>query len=137
MIAPSSPARMIGTVISESSKKPPEIVLATSVDRHAPTTLSNAARITAVRGRRAPVAIGPAMALALSWKPFVKSKIRATTMTVITTNSSVTSVSHPVSDGRCPATSTPHHVACLGMPGAITRRRGHFAPFHRKFSPSL
>ena len=35
------------------------------------------------------VAIGPAIALALSWKPFVKSKIKATRMTAITTNSSV------------------------------------------------
>jgi hypothetical protein len=32
--------------------------------------------MTAVRGRIAPVATSPAIALALSWKPFVKSKIR-------------------------------------------------------------
>jgi hypothetical protein len=48
-------------------KKPPEMVLATSVDRQAPTRLRTAARVTAVRGLRAPVAIGPAMAFALSW----------------------------------------------------------------------
>ena len=92
MIAPTKPARTIGAVTSASSKNPPEIVLATSVDRQAPTRLSTAAMITAVRGLSAPVAIGPAIALALSWKPLVKSKINATTMTVITTNSSVTSV---------------------------------------------
>ena len=92
MIAPTRPARMIGAVTSSSSKKPPEIVLATSVDRQAPTTLSTAAIMTAVRGLSAPVAIGPAIALALSWKPLVKSKMKATTMTAITTNSTVTSV---------------------------------------------
>ncbi len=80
---------MIDAVISSSSKKPPEMVLATSVERHAPTRLRTAARMTAVRGLSAPVAIGPAIALALSWKPFVKSKIKATRMTAITTNSSV------------------------------------------------
>ena len=95
MIAPSSPAKTMGAVINESSNRPPEIVLATAVDRQAPTRLSTAARMTATRGRSAPVAIGPAIALALSWKPLVKSKIRATTMTVMTTNSSVTSVPHP------------------------------------------
>ena len=91
-IAPTSPASTIGAVTSWSSKKPPEMVLATSVDRQAPTTFSTAAMITAVRGLRAPVAIGPAIALALSWKPLVKSKINATTMTVITTNSKLTRV---------------------------------------------
>ena len=54
MIAPTSPAEMIGTVISVSSKKPPEIVFATSVARQAQTRLSTAARMTAVRGRSAP-----------------------------------------------------------------------------------
>ena len=48
--------------------------------------------MTAVRGLSAPVAIGPAIALALSWNPLVKSKMSATTITAITTNSSVTSV---------------------------------------------
>src|SRR4029453_8446037 len=70
-IAPTSPARMIEAVISWSSKKPPEIVFATAVDRQAPTRLRKAPKITAGRGRIAPVAIGPAIALALSWKPFV------------------------------------------------------------------
>ena len=95
MIAPTNPARIIGTVISASSKNPPEIVFATSVERQAPTRLRRAPRMTAVRGLSAPVATGPAIALALSWKPFVKSKIRATAITVITTNSSVTSVPYP------------------------------------------
>ena len=74
-MAPTSPASTIGAVTSASSKKPPEMVLATSVDRQAPTRLRTAAMMTAVRGLSAPVAIGPAMALALSWNPLVKSKI--------------------------------------------------------------
>ena len=41
MIAPTSPAKMMGTVISASSKKPPEIVFATSVARQAPRRLSS------------------------------------------------------------------------------------------------
>ena len=65
-IAPTRPASTIGAVTSCSSKNPPEMVLATSVDRKAPTTLRTAAMTTAVRGLRAPVAIGPAIALALS-----------------------------------------------------------------------
>jgi hypothetical protein len=52
-------------------EKPPEIVFATAVDRQAPTRLRKAPRITAVRGRIAPVAIGPAIALALSRNPLV------------------------------------------------------------------
>ena len=77
-MAPTSPARTIDGLTSCSSKKPPEIVFATSVERKAPTTLSTAARTTAVRAVSAPVAIGPAIELALSWKPLVKSKINAT-----------------------------------------------------------
>src|SRR5215213_11969388 len=49
-MAPTSPASTIGTVTRLSSKKPPEIVLATSVDRQAPIRLRTAARTTAVRG---------------------------------------------------------------------------------------
>src|ERR687893_2591205 len=91
-IAPTRPASTIGAVTRASSKKPPEMVLATSVDRQAPNRLRMAARMTAVRGLSAPVAIGPAMAFALSWNPLVKSKIRATMITTMTTNNSVTRV---------------------------------------------
>ena len=45
--------------------------------------------------------MGAAMALALSWKPFVKSKINATKITVTTTNSTVTRV--PIWNGSCDA----------------------------------
>ena len=50
--------------------------------------------------QEAPVAIGPAMAFALSWKPLVKSKMRATTTTTMTTNSSVTRGPHPLQRAR-------------------------------------
>ena len=63
---------------------PPEIVLATSVERNAPTRLSTAATVTATLGRMAPVAMGVAIAFAVSWKPLVKSKIRASAMTSAT-----------------------------------------------------
>ena len=52
-------------------------VTATSTDRKAPTRLRTPARMTAVLGFRAPVAIDVAMALPVSWKPFVKSKASA------------------------------------------------------------
>jgi hypothetical protein len=92
-------------VISFSSKNPLEMVLATSVERKAPIRLRTAASRTAVRGFSAPVATGPAMAFALSWKPLVKSKMRATTMTAITTNNRVTAV--PFLQGGLPVSVTP------------------------------
>ena len=60
------------------------MVLATSVDRKAPTRFSTAASATAVFGLMAPVAMGVAIALAVSWKPFVKSKKDASAMTSAT-----------------------------------------------------
>ncbi len=71
---PSWPSRMM----------PCETVFATSVDRKAPTTFRTAEMSTAVRGFRAPVATEVAMAFAVSWKPFVKSNTRATTITSTT-----------------------------------------------------
>ena len=61
---------------------PLEIVLATSTDRNAPTRLSTADMATAVLGFRAPVEMVVAIALAVSWKPFVKSNTRAVTITI-------------------------------------------------------
>ncbi len=55
---PSWPSRMM----------PCETVLATSVERNAPTTLRTAEMSTAVRGLRAPVATEVAMAFAVSWE---------------------------------------------------------------------
>ncbi len=61
-----------------------EIAFATSVDRNAPTRFITAAMMTAVRGFNAPVAMGVAIALAVSWKPLVKSKNNASATTSTT-----------------------------------------------------
>ena len=99
MIAPVSPAKTIAGVTSESSTMPEEIVLATSVDMNAPTTLRTAASATATRGRSAPVATEVAIALALSWNPLVKSKARAVITTMATMTSEEVSTLSPESGG--------------------------------------
>ena len=88
-MAPTSPAKIIVGVTSASLTMPPEMVLATSVDRNAPATFSTAAISTATFGCSAPVATEVAIAFALSWKPLVKSKKSAVTMTSVTTNNVV------------------------------------------------
>src|SRR5664279_2996383 len=85
-IAATSPAKIMVGVTSASLTMPPEIVLATSVDRKAPTTFSTAATSTAVLGLKAAVATEVPIAFALSWKPLVKSKNSAVTITTATRN---------------------------------------------------
>src|SRR5207344_1858965 len=58
-----------------------EIVFATCTERNAPTRLRTPAMSTAVRGLSAPVAMEVATALAVSWKPLVKSNASAVTTT--------------------------------------------------------
>ena len=58
-------------------------VAATLTERNAPTRLSAAEMATAVKGLSAPVAIEVAMALAVSWKPLVKSKVMAVITTIV------------------------------------------------------
>ena len=60
-------------------------VAATLTDRNAPTRFRAAEMATAVNGFSAPVAMEVAIALAVSWKPLVKSKASAvsTTMTMM------------------------------------------------------
>lgn len=81
-MAPTSAAKMTSGVMPDSVTMPLEIVLATSTDRNAPTRLSTADMATAVLGFRAPVEMVVAIALAVSWKPFVKSNTRAVTITI-------------------------------------------------------
>src|SRR5918997_4248115 len=90
-IAPTSPAKITTGSMSVSSTRPPEMVFATWAERKAPITFRHPASATAVRGRNAPVAIDVAIAFAVSWKPFVKSKTSA----VITTT---TTISHTSMD---------------------------------------
>ena len=72
-------------ITCDSLMMPPEMVLATSVERNAPIRLSVPAAMTATLGLSAPVEMDVAMALAVSWKPFVKSNVSAVTMTRPTT----------------------------------------------------
>ncbi|SCD72040.1 hypothetical protein GA0115246_105104 [Streptomyces sp. SolWspMP-sol7th] len=81
-MAPTSAAKITSVLSPDSSTIPPEIVLATSTERKAPTRLSAADIATAVLGLRAPVEMVVAIALAVSWKPFVKSNTRAVTITI-------------------------------------------------------
>ena len=60
---------------------------ATASDRKAPTKFSVAARVTATRGAIARVEIEVATALAVSWKPFVKSNASAVATTIHRTTS--------------------------------------------------
>ncbi len=90
-MAPTKPPKMTAVVIFVSSTNPPEMVLATSVERNAPIRLRMAATVTAVfLGLSAPVAMEVAMALAVSWKPLVKSKTNAVMITTITRRERVT-----------------------------------------------
>ncbi len=99
VIAPIRPAKMIaGKIAAESSSSrimPPEIVLATSVERNAPTRFRMAASRTATLGLSAPVAMGVAIAFAVSWNPFVKSKNSASTMTSTMIRVAVSTVRFP------------------------------------------
>src|ERR1700733_2882933 len=73
-IAPSRPANTIGSVTTFWSTMPLAIVAATLIDKNAPTKFNSPHSTTAARGFSALVAIDVATALAVSWKPFVKSK---------------------------------------------------------------
>ncbi len=85
-IAPVSPHSTMSMRLSPStpvrSTIPDPTVRATSIERNAPTRLSDADSATAGLGFRAPVATDGAIAFAVSWKPFVKSKASATTTTI-------------------------------------------------------
>src|SRR6476619_2643389 len=85
-MAATNPAKIMVGVTKASLTMPPEMVLATSVDRNAPATFSTAAISTATFGLSAPVATEVAIALAESWKPLVKSKNNAVMITNETRN---------------------------------------------------
>jgi len=74
------------------------MVRATLTEINAPMRSRVAARVTAILGDSAPVAMDAAMAFPVSWKPLVKSKARAvrTTMTRMT----VAVVTRPMIGGR-------------------------------------
>ena len=86
-IAPIRPAKTIGSVTRSASTIPLAIVAATASDRNAPTKLRTAASVTATRGAIARVEIDVATALAVSWKPLVKSNASAVATTIKRTTS--------------------------------------------------
>ena len=87
VIAPMSPPRTTVGVMASALTMPLATVAATSREMKAPTKFRTAATATAIFGRSAPVAMVVAIAFAVSWKPFVKSKPSAT-MTTSTTMTS-------------------------------------------------
>ena len=68
-------------VIHEASTSPTPTVLATAVPVNAPTMFKTAAIVTAAFGDSTLVDTDVAIAFAVSWKPFMKSKITARTIT--------------------------------------------------------
>src|SRR5215208_3651862 len=90
-IAPTRPANTIVDVIASALTMPLATVAATSSEMNAPAKFSMAARPTASRGDSARVEIEVATTLAVSWKPFVKSKASAVTTTMTRITSSLTS----------------------------------------------
>ena len=80
-IAPTSPPNTTVAVIAPASTMPPATVAATLSEMNAPTKFRIAAMVTATFGLSAPVAIVVAIAFAVSWKPFVKSKLSAAATT--------------------------------------------------------
>src|ERR1700754_2314348 len=90
VIAPINPAKIIVVVTTSASTMPVATVAATVIEMKAPPKFSSAATPTATFGLSAPVAIVVAIALAVSWKPFVKSNTSATATTRTTMMSPVT-----------------------------------------------
>src|SRR5713101_4214615 len=89
-IAPAKPAMTTYWVTSSSRIIPLPMVLATAVPRrNAATKLKKAAQITASLGDKTRVDTTVAMLLAASWKPFKKSKARATATVIVSSNNPV------------------------------------------------
>ena len=91
VIAPTSPASTTFSVIASGSTMPLAIVAATWSETKAPRKLRTAALSTAARGDSARVETLVAIELAVSWKPFVKSKKSATATTATSVSSTTRS----------------------------------------------
>ena len=88
MMAPASPANTTVSVTRPVSTRPLAIVAATLSDKNAPIRFRTADSATATFGFSALVAMDVAIALAVSWKPLVKSNASP----VMTTRTSTTSL---------------------------------------------
>jgi hypothetical protein len=87
-IAPTRPPNTASSPTAPGSTTSSATVAATSSEMKAPTKFRIAAYPTATRGAIARVEIDVATTLAVSWKPFVKSKTSATPTTIATVSSS-------------------------------------------------
>src|SRR3954470_21250799 len=94
VIAPIRPAKIAVVVMTPASTMPLATVAATVIEMKAPAKLRIAATPTATFGFSAPVAMVVAIALAVSWKPFVKSNTSATATTRTMMMSPVTDDDH-------------------------------------------
>src|SRR3954463_13559038 len=92
-IAPVTAARTVRGVASPGSMIPLPTVFATAVVANAPARFATDAISTAIRGESARVETEVATAFAVSWKPFVKSKISATAI-VMTSSAKASAVLH-------------------------------------------
>jgi hypothetical protein len=90
-IAPIRPAKTTVVVTSSDSTMPWATVAATLSEMKAPAKFRTADMRTAERGDIARVETEVAMALAVSWKPLVKSNTRAVATTMTRTRSELTS----------------------------------------------
>src|SRR5215213_9924408 len=90
-IAPIRPAKTTVVVTASDSTIPWATVAATARDRNAPTKFRTEASATANRGDIARVDTDVAIALAVSWNPFVKSNASAVATTMTRTTSELTS----------------------------------------------
>src|ERR671934_610635 len=97
-IAPSSAARSVCCVARFPSMIPLATLFATAVVTKAPARFATAAISTAIRGVTARVPTDVAMAFAVSWKPFVKSKPSAIATTA-TNRTSFTALAVLYQDG--------------------------------------
>ncbi len=114
-IAPTRPPKITSGVIRASSTSPPEMVRATCTERNAPTRFSTPASRTATRGRSAPLAIEVAIALAVSWNPFVKSKTNAVSTTA-TTTTDISALRDPHRQARDKFIDKHHANVAFGIP---------------------
>src|ERR671931_2489314 len=97
-MAPASAASSVCCVARFASMSPFATFFATAVVTNAPARLATAAISTAIRGVTARVPTDVAIALAVSWKPFVKSKPSAITTTT-TSRTSFTALAVFYQDG--------------------------------------
>ena len=81
MMAERSAEMTVTWVIDVASTSPDPTIFATAVPANAPAIFRTAAMATATLGERTRVDTDVAMAFAVSWKPLMKSKTRARTIT--------------------------------------------------------